>query len=182
MHPRETLPSLRPEVAEYKTLIDVLPPDISGLRGKIRALALHPIKSLGILNVKHARIGRDGLRTEDNHVGDRMAMIVRKVSAVTKSGAEFDCERFSQREEGTLALARPTYDGTSGLSYHAPFMEPLDIEHETLQPRAGEAVRVKMFKKGTDIFEGVYENGDLTEWVRRFLHKNAPGARKYDVD
>ncbi len=152
---RERLIQARPQAQLYRESIEALPPMITGLRGRISSLALHPIKSLGILKMDDGLLAPEGLQTADGVLTDRMAMLAIKQSGDV-DGQPYEYVRFSQREEGRLALTTPYYNGRE-LFYVAPDMKPLCIPVGDLEPRQeGKKVFVRVLGDG-DVNPGIVE-------------------------
>ncbi len=148
-------------------------PDAFGMGGVISSLAIAPIKSLGMLSLESATVTSLGLMTPTGDILDRSAMLARKVS-----GQAWQFDRFSQRDEPALALARPTFDGEV-VTYHAPDMDPLSLGYADLKPANGMIVKVRMTSAG-DMYSATLAPQQQTDWVRTFLRKH--GCGKYDVD
>lgn len=180
MNLRENLIDDCTDSALYRESMEVLPPNLAGIVGRIASLALAPIKSLGMLEVSEACVRNFGLCTvaKDGLFVDRAAMLVEK-SPGKIGGLNYDFQRFSQRNEGALALAQPYLDGEK-LIYEAPGLEELEIDPSQFELPEGERVKVKMFPDG-GVYDGVLENGPITAWVREMLGKNRK-ADKYQVE
>lgn len=180
---REQLIEARPNATAYAESLRALPSTVEGIRGYIGALKIFPIKALcGISLNNGATVGNRGLSTPDGMLSDRMAMLALREPGEI-GGEGYDFVRFSQRNEGKLVLPIGSYNERNNLlTYSAGGipMLPVDISPDELAPREGKIVRVKMFNDG-EIFEGIPEEGSITEWVRNFLAKQE-GERKYRID
>lgn len=149
-------------------------PHIGGRRGNIVGISISPVKSLGMLNLRAARVGKRGL-TINGVVPfeDRSFMIVREEEGQTERGT-YSFVRFSQRECGKLVLARPSLKWKT-ISYHHPTRDvgALEIDETMLRPSLyEESVAVRLSKQSQEIVTGQLEKGPITEWVRLFLKKS----------
>lgn len=135
-----------------------------GLHGTIARISLSPIKALGMLDVRSARVTPQGLATL-NGFPDRALMLGEAVE-----GKPWAFTRFSQRDDPTLALVIPKLGDT--LAYIAPNMPELELFESDMRPAHGSSVGVRL--SGDDeIAQVVPENGHMTEWFREFLHRNS---------
>lgn len=151
-------------------------PSVVGMHGRIANISISPVKSLGMLVLNQARVGRRGLRTNDNvQFEDRTFMIVQEDVGKTEQG-EYSFSRYSQRECGKLVLARPIlFDGMEALcyQYETRDMPMLTIVKRVLRPSltAG-TVAVRLSKQTEEVVYGQLENGPITDWIRMFLSKS----------
>lgn len=175
---REALIESRPQALRYAQSVRELPASIVGLRARISALALAPVKSLGMLSLEKAEVWADGFHTPGGEFGDRMAMVVRRQSG-NSDGIPFSQVRFSQREDGILARVLPSLN-TFGdqLAYSGHGMGDLFIDANELEPRAGRTENIRVTPN--DVVPGVLENGWITQWLRNFLKFNKTSDR-YDI-
>jgi|GEM_PF-3437481 len=176
---RDQLIATRPKAMEYAESLRKLPAYLTSLKDiSIERLTLYPIKSLGGINVTKVMVSSSGLQTVSGSYTDRSAMLVQRQEG-TINGHDFDCVRFSQREESALVLAQAR-STIEGLQYSALDMEDFLVSPALLKPVEGQAVQVRMFPKGDGgLCSGVYEKGPVTAWVRKFLKQHKRG--KYDV-
>lgn len=163
----------------YVRSIYTLPNPIQGT-ATIGDLWISPIKSLGMLWLGDgAYIGTEGLRTPDGRVSDRSVMLVVR-SPGEVEGRRYGFERFSQRDSGHLVLAQPTYLDEK-LVYESAGMDPLILYPSQLAQSDGEVVKVRMFKKASEICEGILEVGSVTAWVRQLLSTHNSRVNPNDV-
>lgn len=164
---RDRLVAARPEAEEYRELVEALPENVAGLKGRIAELNIFPIKALGKLALEQALVGPNGISTADGHFHDRMAMLVYPKEG-EHDGTPYTHMRYSQRENGDLVLLRPEIT-VDGLRYRVrDSVEDLVIEPGDLAPREGERVMMKMGDKG-NVHSGILENGRITDWIRKAL-------------
>jgi uncharacterized protein YcbX len=156
------------EMPLYRSSIEALPQDITGMQTSIQSLRIHPIKSLGMpLYLPKARLTRFGLATSDGNFMDRQALLGRRQHKESKPHVTH--RLFSQRNFGPLSRCMVTYDDFR-LMYRDPEkkMPPLLLEKSCLAPHDCDTTIVEMHQKEYPcIVEG--ENGRITQWVRQFL-------------
>lgn len=151
---------------EYVQSLRKLPRDVGGIKGRIEALRIYPIKALGELLVDEVMVDEYGLRTHGG-LRDRMLMIGKRNPKQDKIGPEY--LRFSQRQEPRLSQVRPSWDCVA-LRYNAPGMPTLTIDLDDLN-------RSALFSDATTTVEPVpgeivtasVEHGPITEYIRAYL-------------
>lgn len=155
-------------LGQYTRSLDAHPSFVH-LTTTIEGIAIAPVKSMGMLSLSSALVTQSGLATPDGLIADRSAMIGRAVR-----GKYWKFEQFTLREEPTLALAVPAWNGER-LTYLAPRMDPLELSELDLKPQHGHTVPVRM-SSNDDIQELILDNGVMTSWVRRFLSLNGDAS------
>lgn len=177
---RERLINTRPEATEYATQLRQLPPNLSGVFGRLDQIILYPIKSMGGIYLSACRVGPSGLMTTHNDFCNHGAMLVQRLEKpATEGGVPFGYDRFSIRQESKLSLLHAQYDGHAVSYWAQDTVDPLRVVPGMLLPTSRHA-RVRIHKEHP-IVECTLEDGPITDWVRGFLRSTVKSPR-YDID
>lgn len=144
--------------------------NLTGCKVTVGQINMSPIKSLGLLSLEEAVCSPVGLMTPGEEFFDREAMLGRRVS-----GKLWDFERFSQREEPCLSLARPIWhpNESNFLEYHAEGMSSLELDVDDFQPDRNTHERATVrLTSNNDTSVVLVDDGHITQWVREFLMKH----------
>lgn len=163
--------------AEYAASIGNLPADVSGMKGKLKAIDLFPVKSLGALRVERARIGLRGLETDDGEIADRQLWLGYH-NPGEACGQKYQYRRLSQREEACLAMARLRRG--EWLHYTATNIRGVTFSPEDLKPVEGPAEPVRFFDADPEIVEGVMapSSDPILQFVRNLVQRHGTGRIK----
>ena len=156
----------------YEASLDAIPGDIVGVRGKIKTLALYPIKGVHPIYLEEARLSDIGLETIDEHLHDRMAMPVRIESGSHPKVGSYECQRLSQKDMPHLARVHLAYreEGLLRMSKRGIPRYAADIDVLGLCARDGRVSRALIPGKNPSIVEGVLlEEGPVVAALKTIL-------------
>lgn len=162
----------------YIRSLEEIPKNTAGIKGRIAALRIFPIKALGELLVDEVMIDEYGLRSNGG-LRDRALMIGKR--STKRDGQAPEYVRFSQRQEPRLSQIRPSWDDR-GLCYQAPGMPVLTVDLSELNEIAlFDEVTTTVEPVPGEIVTAIAETGPITHYIRKYLKQFRNDVDDLDV-